>query len=206
VPRTAAYGLRCPRCWQAAYRRIAFTEADYAELLGLYLGDGHIVQAGRTMRLRVFLDARYPEIIRQVRSILERSFPENGVSLCVLKDTTAVLSLYSSHLPCLFPQHGPGQKHKRPIVLESWQERILHAEPWSFLRGCIWSDGCVFVNRTGAYSYLSYEFANYSTDIRALFTQACELVGVSYRVYGTRVRMCQRESVNLLAANVGGKQ
>src|SRR3954469_14295206 len=29
-----------------------------------------------------------------------------------------VLCVYSSHLPCLFPQHGAGKKHERPIVLE----------------------------------------------------------------------------------------
>ena len=27
---------------------------------------------------------------------------------------------YSKHWPCLFPQHGPGRKHGRPIVLEEW--------------------------------------------------------------------------------------
>jgi Homeodomain-like domain-containing protein len=31
----------CWRCWQAA-RRVELAAADYAELLGLYLGDGHI--------------------------------------------------------------------------------------------------------------------------------------------------------------------
>jgi hypothetical protein len=205
VPQRVTHGLRCPRCWQPAYRRIQFADADYAELLGLYLGDGHIVRAGRTMRLRIFLDARYPGIVSDTRSILEECFPENGVSLCLLKETTAVLSLYSSHLPCLFPQHGRGKKHERRIVLDPWQERILQAEPWPFLRGCIRSDGCAFINRTGPYSYLSYEFCNYSDEIREVFTRACDQVEVRYRVNGTRVRICQRESVNLLAGNVGLK-
>ena len=29
------------------------------------------------------------------------------------------------HWPCLFPQHGPGRKHERPIVLEHWQRVIV---------------------------------------------------------------------------------
>jgi hypothetical protein len=33
--------------------------AQYAYLLGLYLGDGHIVAAARTFRLTIKLDARY---------------------------------------------------------------------------------------------------------------------------------------------------
>jgi Homeodomain-like domain-containing protein len=206
IPKTVTHGLRCPRCWQPAYRRIEFAEADYAELLGLYLGDGHIVRAGRTMRLRIFLDSRYPLIVRDVRDLLARSFPENGVGLTRLDGgSTSVVSLYSCHLPCLFPQHGPGKKHERRVRLEAWQERIVAAEPWPFLRGCIRSDGCVFVNRTGPYSYLSYEFANHSADIRELFTWACDLVDVRYRVNGTRVRIYQRASVNRLVRNVGRK-
>ena len=47
----------CPRCWRPS-RPMVFTEPDYAELLGLYLGDGHIVRAGRSDRLRLFLDTR----------------------------------------------------------------------------------------------------------------------------------------------------
>jgi hypothetical protein len=207
VPKTVTHGLRCPRCWQPTYRQIQFTEADYAELLGLYLGDGHIVRAGRTMRLRIFLDSRYPVMISEIRALLARSFPENGIGLIRLdRGSTSVVSLYSCHLSCLFPQHGPGKKHERRVLLEGWQERIVAAEPWPFLRGCIRSDGCVFVNRTGPYSYLSYEFCNYSADIREAFTRACDLVDVRYRVNGRRIRIYQRPSVNLLAANVGLKR
>ena len=73
-----------------------------------------------------------------------------------------VLWAYSSHLTCLFPQHGAGKKHERPIALEPWQQELVAAAPWAFLRGCIRSDGSVFVNRTGRYEYLSYDFCNLS--------------------------------------------
>ena len=46
-----------------------------------------------------------------------------------------------------FPQHGPGRKHKRPIVLEAWQQAIVEAHPWQFLRGLLHSDGCRTINR-----------------------------------------------------------
>jgi hypothetical protein len=36
----------CPRCWRGA-KPIRFTAADYAELLGLYLGDGAASRRGR---------------------------------------------------------------------------------------------------------------------------------------------------------------
>jgi hypothetical protein len=97
------------------------------------------------------------------------------------------VSVYSSHLSCLFPQHGPGKKHERPIILEKWQQELVGAAPWAFLRGCIRSDGCVFVNRTDVhrpqpYEYLSYNFANRSPDIVGLFLHSCEQVGIRARV------------------------
>ena len=41
------------------------------------------------------------------------------------------------HWPCLFPQHGPGRKHERPIVLEDWQrdDRRARTRPTS-CAGC----------------------------------------------------------------------
>jgi hypothetical protein len=43
---------------------------------------------------------------------------------------------------CLFPQHGPGRKHERPIVLAGWQQSITRRHPKQLIRGLIDSDGC----------------------------------------------------------------
>jgi hypothetical protein len=64
----------------------------------------------------------------------------------------------------------------------------------------------VFINHTGPYSYLSYDFANESADIRALFADVCALVGVDCRVNAKRVRICRRASVELMFENVGIKE
>ena len=198
--------MTCPRCWRAVARPFGFTDFDYAELLGLYLGDGHIVRAGRADRLRIFLDTRYPGIITDARALLQRCFPESRVGWLVSKKgTTTILSLYCTHLSCLFPQHGPGRKHGRPIVLEEWQRIILARAPWRFLRGCICSDGCVYFNRTGRYEYLSYDFKNRSADILDLFTDACDIAGVEYRRYRGHVRIYRRGSVELMVRHVGIK-
>ena len=66
----------CPRCWRGVRRPFGFTDDDYAELLGLYLGDGHIVRTSRADRLRIFLDTRYPGIVTDTRALLQRCFPE----------------------------------------------------------------------------------------------------------------------------------
>jgi hypothetical protein len=105
----------------------------------------------------------------------------------------------------LFPQHGPGKKHERPIELEPWQYALVGAAPWAFVRGCIRSDGCSFVNRTGRYAYLSYEFRNWSTDILGIFASTCAAVGLRPRQYRDRVRLCRRADVAQLVTHVGVK-
>jgi hypothetical protein len=107
--------------------------------------------------------------------------------------------------PASSPQHGPGKKHERPILLEPWQQALVEAAPWAFLRGCIRSDGCVFINRTGKYEYLSYEFKNRSPGIRELFAATCDRVGVACRVNGDRIAIYRRSSVALLLEHVGIK-
>jgi hypothetical protein len=196
----------CPRCWRPSAKPVVFTDADYAELLGLYLGDGHIVRTARTYRLRLFLDTKYGQVISDAEALLRRCFPYHGVGrFRTGKGTTTILSVYYSHIPCLFPQHGAGVKHDRRIELETWQEEIAAAQPWPLMRGLIRSDGCVFVNRTGPYEYVCYQFANLSWQIRNLFMDACDRVEVQYRAYSRDVRIYRRESVALMQKHVGAK-
>lgn len=205
VPTAPHLRETCARCWRPT-RPVRFTPADYAELLGLYLGDGHITALARTERLRIFLDARHVTVVNEAEALLGRCFPHNRVGRLVSHGgAMVVLWVYHGHLSCLFPQHGPAKKHERQIILEPWQEAVVEAEPWPFLRGCIRSDGCAFVNRTGRYEYLSYEFSNLSADIRSLFVRTCAGVGVQTRVYGKRIRICQRPSVALMLEHVGLK-
>jgi hypothetical protein len=201
----------CPRCWEAV-RPMRFKPADYSELLALYLGDGYISNHARTQRLRIALDTKYLGIIADCKSLLERCFPTNPVGEVTAHGGTMVfVSLYSRHLACLFPQHGAGLKHQRRLILEPWQARIVEAEPWPFIRGCIRTDGCSFINRTGAYEYLSYQFSNMSADLIRLFVEACTRVGVTTRVNQSRrtgiwdVRINRRGSVALMEEHVGLK-
>jgi hypothetical protein len=158
------------------------------------------------LRLRLALDARYPQIVAETKGLLGRCFPTSSIGAVRADAGAAVMVfVYSSHLACLFPQHGRGKKHERRIALEDWQQELLAEAPWSFLRGCIQSDGCSFVNRTGPYAYLTYDFCNYSADIRQLFTATCDHVGVRYRATGHRVRVNRRQSVALMEAHIGIK-
>jgi hypothetical protein len=196
----------CPRCWRDG-RHLLFSAPDYTELLGLYLGDGHLVRLARTWKLRLFLDSRHAGIVEESRGLLERCFPYNAVATMFAHEgRMTTIYVHSSHLTCLFPQHGPGIKHKRRIGLESWQERLVEEAPWHFLKGFIRSDGCSFINRTGRYEYLSYQFSNHSADILDLFCATCDHVGLEYRRYARAVRINRRSSVARLKAKIGVKR
>ena len=133
VPRRPSNSA-CPRCGRRS-RRIELSPADYAELLALYLGDGHIVRLARSQRLRIFLDARYRRVVDETEALMQRCFPANPVRRVLFHDgAEVVLDVYSSHLICLFPQYGPGKKHERPIVLRDWQAALVQQAPWAFLR------------------------------------------------------------------------
>jgi hypothetical protein len=110
----------------------------------------------------------------------------------------------------LFPQHGPGRKHQRPIELADWQQAIVDAEPGAFLRALIHTDGWRGVNRVHVkgkdYAYPRYQFSNRSDDIRRLFTDTLDLLGVEWRQW-TRyhVSVVRRASVAFLDSFIGPK-
>lgn len=206
-PRDSGYQrVICPRCWTPS-PPMSFEFGDYAELLGLYLGDGYVVHLARTCKFRLFLDSRHAAIVHESRDLLARCFRHNAVGTAFGHEgRMTILSVHSSHMPCIFPQHGPGMKHLRQIVLEDWQDEIIAREPWRFLKGCIRSDGCSFINRTGPYEYLSYQFSNHSSDIIGLFCETCDGVGLEYRRYARAVRINRRPSVARLKDKIGVKR
>jgi hypothetical protein len=117
--------------------------------------------------------------------------------------------------PEVLPQHGPGRKHARPIVLEGAQRAIVNAHPWAFLRGLLHSDGCRTVNRFKAelpsgriaeYEYPRWFFSNLSADTRGLFCTTCERLGLRWTQSNHRnSSISHRRSVALIDRNVGPK-
>jgi len=95
--------------------------------------------------------------------------------------------------------------HLRSLALESWQAELVAAAPWRFIRGCIRSDGCVFINRTGPYEYLSYGCANYSQDLLELLESTCLSVGLRPRRSTRAIRLNRRVDVARLLEYVGRK-
>ncbi len=172
-----SFPSNCPRC---DGRQL--DGASYAYPLGLYLGDGMLsLHPREVFRLRIVLDLKYPGIIEScARAIaVVRGDPNKKVSL-VPKIGCLEVSAYWKHWPCLFPQHGRGRKHLRPIRLEPWQEEIVARFSKALLVGLVHSDGSRDLNMVKGKSYPRYQFVNHSEGIRDIFEQALERLGVRW--------------------------
>ncbi len=200
----------CARCHD-----VPLDPGPYAELLGWYLGDGHIGWSGRrTPQLAVYNDARYVGLTSRLLEVITQVAPGTSPSTRTRHGCVVIASSWT-HWPCLLPQHGPGRKHDRRIVLEPWQREIVEQHPGQFLRGLFHSDGCRVQNwatrtvdgvTTRYDGYPRYFFTNRSDDLIALCTWALDLLGVRWTLpRADNVSVARREAVAVLDAHVGPK-
>ncbi|MFE7777351.1 transcriptional regulator [Streptomyces sp. NPDC057445] len=216
LPRMLTQVAPCARC--GPDQAVPEDPAAYSYLLGLYLGDGCISPQRRDgYVLRIFCADAWPGLIEQCRKAVVASLP-GARTYDVQKQGCVSVTSYSRHWPCYFPQHGPGKKHERPIVLEPWQQEIVDAHSWEFVRGLVHSDGCRSMNWTTRivggvrkrYEYPRYWFTNVSDDVRQLYTDTLDKLGVEWKLCtrGGRpynISVARRASVELMDAHVGPK-
>ena len=87
---------------------------------------------------------------------------------------------------------------------------MLDEAPKAFLCGLIHTDGWRGLNRVHVkghdYAYPRYQFSSRSDDIRKLFTDTCDKLGVEWRRW-TRyhISVARRDSVALLDSFIGPK-
>jgi hypothetical protein len=158
----------------------------------------------------------YPNMMAECAQAIRSVMPPNVVSAYPTRGMgcTEVVS-HSKHWPCLIPQLGAGMKHLRSISLEPWQERIaLDRFPRQLLRGLIHSDGCRTINKVKGrnkdqpkeYRYPRYFFSNESTDIRGIFGDACDRLGIEWRPNRPNmISVPRRDSVATLDSFIGPK-
>jgi hypothetical protein len=196
----------CPICHDGRV-----PEADYAYLLGLYLGDGHIAKCGRDVfRLDISLDSKYPGIVSECQCAVVKVRQYGVASIRNYASWSTVYSCWK-HWPCILP-HGVGPKHRRKIELANWQQDIASQHSGKLLRGLIHSDGCrgtnTVRNRLGTvYSYPRYQFTSYSDDIRGIFCKACENYGVGWTQMNWRtISVARKQDVERLDKVIGPKR
>jgi hypothetical protein len=189
----------------------------YCYLLGCYLGDGTVAQWSRNgWELHLYCDQRYAEVMDEIRAAAILTFPDASPTTFVSRTAgSAVVRISHPGVAQAFPQHGPGRKHLRRIALTDWQIELTHREPEAFIRGLLHSDGCRAENRfrtklpsgrTAEYHYTRYFFSNLSADIRNIFAEHCELLGIRVTQSNPRnLSVSHRDSVAILEEIVGPK-
>jgi hypothetical protein len=201
--------VACPRCHDGD-----IDKAAYAQLLGWYLGDGHIVAYKRGVYLlAIFNDRKYERLNEEIRELFEAVKPGGRPFTRSLPGAVST-GCYWKHWPCLFPQHGPGMKHMRKIELQRWQQEIVAEFPGLFLRGLFNSDGCRIENWTTKfvngerkrYEYPRYFFTQKSTDIMGLCQWALDLLGVRWTMPRINsLSVARKADVALLDEFIGPK-
>lgn len=199
----------CPVCTNETS---VLPREEYVYLLGLYLGDGTISSGPRgVFRLRIFCCNDYPQLMQECEEAIAAVLPTK-VGRVAKTGCTEVTS-YSKHWPCLFPQVGPGMKHTRKIALTDWQQALVDVDPRPLIKGLIHSDGCRVLNRAVRRDgreyppYRRYHFTNASADIREIFCQALDAIGVEWRQNNPRnISVAKRASVAILDEFIGPKR
>jgi hypothetical protein len=202
VPHSARPGT-CARC--LGQHDLESLTADYVYLLGLYLGDGCLSRHPRDVyKLRIILDSKYPGIIHNAVSAVSGVSGRAGV-LERSDNCVEVYSFWRSWI-CLFPQHGPGKKHERPIALTAWQQKLVNRWPAMLVRGLIQSDGCRFQNTGRNWSSPRYSFKNHSADLHRIFRDGCERLGLRWTASDKYTTYVSRKAdVAILDGFVGPK-
>ena len=224
VPRSTVSSWRRGR-GSGYHRRLADVTASwrprapgsYCYLLGIYLGDGCIqVCPGGSAFMAITLDSIYPGIVAETRLAITAVWPGTPARRILRKEgRVTIVKAYHPVLPIAFPQHGPGRKHLRKIALADWQLELTERHPRQLLRGFIHSDGCRSINRVrtklpsgrvAEYKYPRYFFSNLSADIRGIFCDHCELLGIRWTQSNPRnISIADRTSVALMDEFVGPK-
>ena len=199
----------CMRCDD----RAELLTGEYVYLLGLYLGDGYLVCAPRDVwRLRIVQDKRYPGLVTLCQETMAAI---SGNSIGAIA-RIGYIEIYGNwkHWIHLFPQHAPGPKHARSIELQPWQAQLVEMCPEQFLRGLIHSDGCRSMNRivnrrrsgTYQYSYPRYTFSQKSDQIRKMFTDTCDAMGIHWTTANARnIAVSRKTDVEFLDTFIGPK-
>lgn len=154
---------------------------SYAFILGVYLGDGCISKTHKAdiFRLRIALDIKYQNLNNEIITELKKIFPNNKVNYMRVGETNGcVISLYSTNLLKLFPQHDIGKKHERQIVIEDWQNHIINEYNEDFLKGLIYTDGSFYYSGKSEYC----NFTNKSKDIIELCSNAMNKLNINHKI------------------------
>lgn len=135
---------------------------EFAYIVGMAIGDGNISNPnGRTYRLRISCDAKYPKIIESTKLSLQKVFPKNKISIISKKKTSFDVSVYNKNINSMFGwKLENGKKYKQKIIIPKWIDTDLSFIKY-LIKGLFESDGSIYLDR----KYLMANFVSYNKEI-----------------------------------------
>ncbi|MCL5666244.1 MAG: LAGLIDADG family homing endonuclease [Patescibacteria group bacterium] len=119
-----------------------------AYIVGLALGDGNLSNPnGRSVRLRISCDLKYPKLLRHIIISLQKFLPDNKISVIRRKERCVDISCYSNLWPEILGwEAGEGSKHLQEADIPSW---IMSRKSYAIacLKGLIETDGSIYKDR-----------------------------------------------------------
>jgi len=91
-------------------------------------------------------------------------------------------------------------------VLTDWQQMLVDRRPGQLVRGLIHSDGCRFQNSGTNWSWPRYSFSQVSDDIRTVFCDACDRLGLHWTEARTTIYVSRKRDVAILDEFIGPKR
>ncbi len=127
---------------------IVWNREVLAYLIGIGLGDGNLSKPnGRTVRLRVSCDLKYPFLITEIIAAIQYVLPESKVGVVERPGQWIDISSHSNYWEGILGwKVGQGPKHEQNVRIPDWiwcQERYVKA----CLRGLIETDGSIYYDR-----------------------------------------------------------
>jgi DNA-binding transcriptional regulator WhiA len=180
-----------------------------AYIIGIAIGDGNLSNPNkRATRLRITCDLKYKNLIENIKSSLEKTFPKNKISIVKRKDNCIDISCYSNKLEKILGwKHDGGSKYKQNISVPKWikaNNKFIIA----CLRGLFETDGSIYFDR-------KYKMANFTTIIPNIAKDVQEMIsGIGFQPniqilksknkktkYTIRISKNAEKFINLLGIN-----
>ncbi len=91
-------------------------------IIGLAIGDGNLSSPdGKTQRLRITCDKKYPLLINKITDSLRELLPNNKVGIIDRDSGCLDISVYSNHLENLLGwKCKGGSKYKQKVSIPTW--------------------------------------------------------------------------------------
>ncbi len=157
------------------------------------IGDGNISNPnGRTYRLRITCDIKYPKIINRVKYSLEKIFPKNKVSY-IKKKNAIDISVYNKSINNIFGwKMELGKKINQKIIIPKWITADKNFIRY-FIKGLFESDGSIYKDR----KYLMANFVSYNKEISYFVYKFINSIGFTSNIYKNKEKNGYKYTVRI---------